>query len=370
MEALILIGKILAAIFIFGIIILVHEWGHFMAARWVGIRVNEFAMGMGPTLFKFGKGETVYSLRAFPIGGFCAMEGEDADSDDPRAFGSKKVWQRVVVVVAGAVMNLVLGFVLLVVMCATCIKPEADGRVMFSSTTIAQLAETTPAYETGLRPGDTILKINGKRVVTDQDISVLMQSDEDGVMDMVVRRTAEDGSTQKVTLPGVTFRIVENESGQRYLSYDFSVVGIDRTPWTTITQAAKMEYSIGTLVWRSLGDIVTGKYGLNELAGPVGTVDVIGDAVEGVATQEDIRDGLWVLFMLVAMITINVGIFNLLPLPALDGGRLLFLIIEGVTRRKVNPKYEGWIHAAGLILLLILMVVITFSDVSRLISGG
>ncbi|MDD2361676.1 MAG: site-2 protease family protein [Oscillospiraceae bacterium] len=367
-DILVTIGKILAAIFVFGIIIFVHELGHFLAARLMGVKVNEFALGMGPKIFKFGKKETAYSLRLFPIGGFCAMEGEDEESEHPRSFGSQKVWRRIVIIVSGVIMNIVLGFVLLLTIYAACMKPDSKGNVSFSSTVISGFAENASSYKTGLRVNDRILSINGKGVVTDKDIVILMQSDEDGIMDMVVRRQA-DNKSKKVKLKDIQFEI-KKEDGRQILIYDFSVKGIRRTPLTTITQAAKMEYSVATLVWRSLGDIVTGKYGLNELSGPVGTVGVIGDAVVGVVENGDMREGLSDLLMLVVLITVNVGIFNLLPLPALDGGRLIFLIYEGIFRRPVNPKYEGMVHIIGLILLLLLMVFVTFSDISRMITGG
>ncbi len=362
-------GKILVAVLIFGVIIVVHELGHFLVAKLMGVKVNEFAIGMGPAFLKWGKGETKYSLRAFPIGGYCAMEGEDAESPDPRAFGSKRVWRRVLIVIAGAVMNLILGFVVLVVIFSAFMVPDSNGKVQFSSTTIAQLNEQSLAYASGLRAGDTIVRINGKRVVTDRDIAMLMQSDEDYTLDMQVKRVT-DGAKQTVKLPAVQFdHAVDEKTGTRYLIYDFSVKGIERTPLSVITQAGKTEYSLATLVWRSLGEIITGKYGLNELSGPVGTVDAIGEAVENVTTAADIREGLNTLFMMVALITINVGIFNLLPLPALDGGRLMFLIYEGIFRHPVKPKYESMVHAIGLILLLLLMVVVTFSDITRLIGG-
>ncbi|MDD3692679.1 MAG: M50 family metallopeptidase [Oscillospiraceae bacterium] len=363
------VGQIIAAVFLFGIIILVHEIGHFIAARLMDVKVNEFALGMGPKIIKFGKKETKYSLRAFPIGGFCAMEGEDTESSDARSLGSKKVWQRIFIITAGVIMNLLLGFVLLLIIFAFCMKPDSDGRVLFSSTTIAKLSESASSFKTGLRPGDKIVAINGKGVVTDQDIAVLMQSDEDGKMDMTVRRKV-DGKRKKVELSGVTFELKKDEqSGRRYLVYDFTVVGIKRTVLSTISQAAKTEYSVATMIWRSLGDIITGKYGLNELSGPVGTVGAIGNVVEDAAQKKDLREGMYPLLMMVVLITVNVGIFNLLPLPALDGGRLMFLIYEGIFRRPVNPKYEGIVHAIGLILLLLLMVVVTFSDIWRLVTG-
>ncbi len=386
MVFLMTVLKILAALFIFGIIIMVHEWGHFLVAKWMKVRVNEFAIGMGPKLVSWGKGETRYSLRLFPIGGFCAMEGEDdgaptpaamggnADRDatdtengatvtesDNGSFAEKPVWRRILIVVAGATMNLILGFLVLFCTFAFCQTKAANGKAYFNSTTIAELPEDSPAYETGLRVGDTVLRVNGKRIATDMDLSMLMQSDEDGVLSMVVRRDGE-----KVTLPAVKFRLAtDEESGTRYLIYDFKVQGIERNAWTTLKQAGKMEYSMTVMVWRSLGDLLSGRYGLNDLSGPVGTVDYIGDAVSQAVTL----DGLRTLLTLVALITINVGVFNLLPLPALDGGRLLFLIIEGVTRKKIPAKYEGIVHFIGLLLLFALMIVVTFSDIRKLITG-
>ncbi len=375
--------KILAALFIFGIIIMVHEWGHFLVAKWMKVRVNEFAIGMGPKLISWGKGETQYSLRLFPIGGFCAMEGEDDGAPTPAAMGGnadrseeehagvgagesgsfaeKPVWRRVLIVVAGATMNLVLGFLVLLCTFAFCQKQADNGRVYFNSTTIAELPETSPAYETGLRVGDTVLRVNGKRIATDRDLSMLMQSDEDGVLSMVVRRDGE-----KLTLPAVQFRLAtDEETGTRYLIYDFKVQGVERNVWTTVKQAGKMEYSMTVMVWRSLGDLLSGRYGLNDLSGPVGMVDYIGDAV----SQAVSLDGWRTLLTMIALITINVGVFNLLPLPALDGGRLLFLIIEGVTRKKIPAKYEGIVHFIGLLLFFALMIVVTFSDIRKLITG-
>ncbi len=421
MVILATIGKILAALLIFGIIIMIHEFGHFIVAKLCRVRVNEFAIGMGPKICSFGRGETKYTLRLFPIGGFCAMEGEDPDTempeslggsgfhkddadeaasdetadanaltpdatasaesaaaddaaahtDDGRAFYQKPVWQRILIVIAGAMMNLVLGYVLLVVNYGFCQTPDASGRVLFSTTTIHSLAEDSSAYQTGLRPGDTIVSINGRRVVTaDFDMVSALQTDEDGVFDMVVKRPTADGGTERVELPNVTFQLVEAEDGTRYLKYDFVIVGEERTFLNTFSYALKNEYSVGVMIWRSLGDMITGKYGLNDLSGPVGTVDIIGDAVENVVTQVDKLAGVRTLLLLVILITVNVGVFNLLPLPALDGGRLVFLLVELIFRRKIPAKYEGLVNFIGLILLLLLMVVVTYSDVSKLITGG
>ncbi len=370
--------KILAALLVLGVLITIHEFGHFLLAKLMGVRVNEFAIGMGPHVLKWGKGETVYSLRLLPVGGFCAMEGEDegvatpqaiggrgtdqAAADSERSFANKKVWRRVLIVAAGAVMNLLLGYVLLLAYYGFLQTPYDDkGTVLFPTTTIARLEEDTTAYQSGLRAGDTILEVNGRRILTDSDLSMEMQNDADGVLTMVVRRGTEKGS-ERVELPAVKFALLsDEESGRQYLKYDFVLLGRVRTFGNTFTQAARQEVSVATIVWRSLVDIVRGRYGLNDLSGPVGTVDIIADAVASANTL----DGWRTLVMLMVMITVNLGVFNLLPLPALDGGRLVFLAWEGITRKPVPSKYEGVIHLVGLLLLLLLMLVVTYSDITK-----
>lgn len=402
MSGLTLVLKILAAILIFGLIIFVHELGHFVMAKLMGVKVNEFAMGMGPKLLQFGKKETKYTLRLLPIGGFCSMGGggrsgcrsvalpsREEPSDSPvsaeeprpeavkaesRAFCDKKVWRRVLIVVAGATMNLILGFVLLVVYYGVCTMPNSQGERLYATMTIAQLKEEATSYQSGLRPGDEILKINGKTVFSDLDLTSILQSgkSENGKahFDMVVRREV-DGKKQKVTLPDVIFDVkIDEETGRTALIYDFVLLGVEQGFGNTFLQAAKSECSVAIMVWRTLGDILTGNFNRNDLAGPVGTVDVIGDVVQNAVRQEHWQVGLGNLLFMISLITVNVGVFNLLPVPALDGGRLVFLIIEGVTRHKVPAKYEGLIHAIGLILLLILMVFVTFGDIGRLLRGG
>ena len=365
---------------------MIHEFGHFMVAKLTGVRVNEFAIGMGPRLLKWGRGETVYSIRLFPIGGFCAMEGEDegaptpsalggnndretGEVDEGRSFAQKKVWQRVLIVIAGAVMNLLLGFALLLLYNGALTEPPPNyDKVLFPTTTIARLEETASAYQSGLRPGDTIVEVNGRRILMDTDLTLEMQNDADGTLQMVVLRPTENGE-EKVNLDAVQFVVQQDETtGRRYLKYEFSLLGIERTFWNTLSVSAKQELSIATVVWRTLVDMVQGEYGFNDLSGPVGTVDIIADAVEDTVRDTRSLQAWRSLVMLMIMITVNLGVFNLLPLPALDGGRLLFLLWEGLTRKPVPAKYEALVHFAGILLLIALMLVITYSDITKLFT--
>ncbi len=375
------VGRLLAALVLFGLIVMIHELGHFLAAKAMGVQVNEFAIGFGPKLLQFGKKETRYSIRLFPLGGFCAMEGEDAAGggevnlkeadtakDNPRSFLNKPVWRRVIITVAGVAMNLVLGFLVLLVYHGVCILPEEDGKTYYTGTQIQVLQSDSPAYQSGLRPGDTLLKIDGQRVFSWMDITFLLQNDDNGVFDIQVRRTV-NGKETKVTLADVAFRREYSEkTGGYVLYYDFYVKAVPKTFASTVSESARVECSLAVTVWRSLKGMFTGQFGLNDLSGPVGTVDVIGDVVEDAVQQTQWQVGLGNVLMLLALLTVNVGVFNLLPLPALDGGRLLFLTWEGITRRPVPPKYEGLVHAIGLGLLLLLILVVTFNDVIKIVS--
>lgn len=376
-----MIGRLLAAVFLFGIIIMVHELGHFLAAKALGVQVNEFAIGFGPKLFQFGKKETKYSLRLLPIGGFCAMEGEDAAgggevslqvkdaaAENPRSFYNKPVWRRVIITVAGVAMNILLGFVLLLVYHGVCTVPEANGETYYTGTRISDLQEDTAPYQSGLRVGDELLSIDDQRVFSWRDIQFLLQSSDDGVFDMEVSRIV-NGEETTVELTDVTFRREYVKDAKRHvLYYDFYLEAVPQTLGSTLEQSVRVEGSLAVTVWRTLKGMFTGQFGLNDLSGPVGTVDVIGDVVEGAVQETQWQVGLGNILMLLALLTVNVGLFNLLPLPALDGGRLLFLIWEGITRKRVPPKYEGLVHAIGLGLLLLLILYVTFNDILRIFS--
>ncbi|MBR2953089.1 MAG: site-2 protease family protein [Clostridia bacterium] len=342
----------LVAILFFGLLISIHELGHFTFAKLFKVKVNEFALGMGPAIFKKKKGDTTYALRLLPIGGYVSMEGEDEESTDENAFNRKKVWQKIIIVAAGAIMNLILG----VVIVATCLSMED----LIGTNQIHSFEKNAVSQQSGLEVGDQILEINGHRVFSDMDISFLMTRSEDGIYDMTVRRDGE-----KVELSDVKFETTV-EQGYTLIKYDFIIRGVEPNFFNVVTNAFKQTASIGRLVWLSLFDLVTGKFGLSDLSGPVGTVNILADITSSAVES---RANLISALTLMAFVSINIGIFNLLPLPALDGGRLFFLAVEGIRRKPINPKYEGYVHGAGLVLLLLLMVVVTFNDILNLVKN-
>ncbi|MBR6790354.1 MAG: site-2 protease family protein [Oscillospiraceae bacterium] len=337
-------GNIITTLVIFAVIILIHEFGHFTAAKLSGVRVNEFSLGMGPALFRFGKGETTYCLRAFPIGGSVSMEGEDDSSDDARAFCNKKVGFRIIIVAAGAIMNLILGFCIL---CGVTASQEH-----LASNVVAQITEGSSIAATGLQPSDEILKINGHTIWVESDIVYELTRDVDGVVEMLVRRGDE-----KVTLDAVTFSFRDDA-----LVLDFKVLAREKTLWSVLDYSFSKTVSIGRTVWLSFGDLLTGKASVHDLAGPIGMTQVVGEVR---------KIGWSSVFTLAAFITINVGIFNLLPIPALDGGRLVFLLLEVIRRgKRIDPDHEAYVHLAGFALVILLMIVVTFNDIVGLFKAA
>ena len=343
--------SILFALLIFEVIIIIHELGHFMVAKACGVKVNEFAIGMGPAIFKKKKGETLYALRVFPIGGYCSMEGEDANSTDDRAFCKKSVPKRMAIVVAGIVMNLILGYILLII--------HTAWTAPITSTQISWFEENAKSQSTGLQVGDEIVKINGMRIFTPTDMSYQFQNDEDSVFDMVVKRDGEN-----VELKDVTF-----STQDKTMHVDFKVLPLEASFGKVMSYSLRQTASDARLIYISLADLVRGKYSIRDLSGPVGIVDTIGQVIESETDEQtgiDWTSLVQTMLSLGAFITINIGLFNLLPLPALDGGRLVFLIIEAIRRKPVPPEKEGIVHFAGLALLLVLMVVVTVSDIIKI----
>lgn len=342
-----LIIKIIACVFVFGLVIFIHELGHFVTAKLSGIKVNEFAIGMGPTLFSWEKGETTYALRLLPVGGFVAMEGEDEESEDERSFSKAPVSRRLLVIVAGGVMNLILGFVILWVL--------VSNQSVITSRTVAVFEENASTQQSGLRVGDEILAVNGRRCFIADDLIYEFVRTQDGTADLTVLRDGE-----KVQLENVRFDTVPNETdGSLNLVVDFKVLPIEVTPLTALKEAGLWLCSLARLVFLSLVDLVTGRVPMSGISGPVGVVTVIAEAVSY---------GWRSLAMVMALITVNLGVFNLMPFPALDGGKLFLLLVEAVRRKPIPEKYEIWINSAGFALLLGLMVFATFNDVTRLLG--
>ena len=270
------------------------------------------------------------------------MEGESDQSDDPRAFCNQAVWKRIIIVCAGAIMNLVLGFIIILALTI----PNKT----LASTTIAEFSEGASTQASGLQVGDQILKINDRTMWVDSDIIFALSTDADGVVDMVVRRDGE-----KVTLNNVQFTI---DGGT--LVIDFKVVGLQRGLVNTLGYSLGKTASIGRLIWISIGQLVTGQAAISDLSGPIGTAQAVGEATKA---------GMSTVMNLFAFITVNVGIFNLLPIPALDGGRLVFLLFEAITRKRIKPEYEAYVHFAVFILVIALVVFVSYQDIVNLIRG-
>ncbi len=337
---------ILVSVLVFGLVILIHELGHFLTAKASGITVNEFSIGMGPRLFGFKRGGTAYSIRLFPVGGYVMMEGEDEESEKEGSFQKAPVSRRILVTVAGAVMNLILGFVILTYI--------VSSQSAILSRTVGEFYPNAATQRQGLQVGDTILAVNGRRCFIANDISYEFARTQNATADLTVLR---DG--QEIQLDGIVFDTAEQD-GVQYMVLDFKVYPIEKTVGSVLAEAARWTASFARMVALSLADLVTGRIPVNNLSGPVGIVQAIGQASSM---------GLESVLLLLALITINLGVFNLLPVPALDGGRLVFLLIEAVRRRPVPQKYEIAVNAAGFVLLIGLMLFATFNDITRLIPG-
>lgn len=363
---------LIAALIVFSAVIAIHEFGHFTVAKLCGIQVNEFSIGMGPALWKKIYKGTQYSLRALPVGGYVALEGEEspesqqaeaardeweAEEENPVPpeqrtgipLNEAPVWQRVLVMVAGAFMNFVLGFVVLVILVAA-----QEGAI--TSKTIYSIENDALCGQTGLQAGDEIVAVNGRRCFVANDILYELVRTEAYRARFTVKR---DG--QKVELPDVQFDTWQDENGQTHMTLGFTVYGIKKTPLNVLKEAWNSTLYYGRIVFTSLADLVRGRESINNLSGPVGIVTAIGQAASY---------GWQDLLELLALITINLGVFNLLPFPALDGGKVVFLIIEGVTGHAVPEKLQGTLTIAAFALLFGLMLFATYNDIIRLVTGA
>lgn len=343
--------QIILAILAFGMLVIMHEFGHFITAKRGGVQVNEFWIGMGPTLLKKQYHGTLYCLKVLPFGGACVMEGEDSESENEHAFGKASLPRRMLIVAAGALMNFLVGFLIVLAV----MRPNGPDGGYIISTLASVDPASTAAAEGGLMAGDEILKVDGYKILLRSDFEVALARGEDTTYEIVVRRNGE-----KITLPAVKLEAtIDAGDGRKMIGLTFAEqpnsIGLH------LSMAVRTSVSYARMVWASLGMLVSGQVDVDQLSGPVGVAEVMADTA---------KYSMISFFQLVAFISINLGVMNLLPLPALDGGRLLFLIIEAVRRKPVPPKYEGYIHAAGLVLLLALMVYVTGQDILRIVAGG
>ena len=349
---------IILAILIFGVLIATHEFGHFAAAKLSDVKVNEFSVGMGPAIFKKRKGETLYSFRLLPVGGYCAMEGEDEDGEsaDPRSFHKAKRLHQLLILASGAAMNFVTGLLLISLLYA--------GSAGFIRPTFHNYIEGYGLEDCGLLPGDIFVELDGHRIYTYGDLSVYLSRAE-STIDYVVER---DGVRVRVDNVHMPLQERVEEDGTTTVLRGF-YVGQNIVPATFFTRIQYTWYTAVNFVrtvWMSLGDLIGGVYGIRDLSGPVGIVDTMSQIGE---QSESAGDAVSDLTYLAAFIAVNLAVMNLLPLPALDGGRIFFLLLNAVLPWKIPAKYEGYVHMAGLALLMFLMVLVTVSDVGKLIGA-
>lgn len=339
-------GYILLAIFVFGLLIFIHELGHFICARRCGVEIKEFAIGMGPQIAGWTSKEnnTKYSLRLLPIGGYVSMLGEDEDSDSENAFNNKSVFKRLLIVSAGPAMNLVLGFIVMAIMISL-------SGALYSNTIYYKDNAPSISESCGLRDGDTIIKVESTRVYTWYELSYEIINKGFEPLDITVKRNGEIINLENVVFPTIEVSGVlcgdvdflpENE--------EFNLLNIAKHSFFRSVSTVKM-------VIDSFIDLLKGRYGIEAMSGPVGITQTIGDFA---------ARGLNYFLHIFVIITINLGVFNLFPIPALDGGRILFLLIEAIIGRPLNRKVEGYIHFAGLVLMLGLALLVTFNDILRL----
>lgn len=333
------------AILLFCIMIFPHELGHFIAARKMGVKVNEFSFGMGPKIWKKQGKETLYSIRLFPIGGFCAMEGEDGDSEEPRAFGNKKPWQKIVVLAAGSFMNIV---------CAVVIMSLVVGVMGFTTTVIGQVSDGFPAQAAGIMEGDKIIQIDDSQIEQWMDVSRAIQASEGEAMSVTVERGKQVETFSVV--PQLTEGV--DAQGNPAQGYAIGVTSkISHNPLKAVVSGAQATWNIAKTMFSALGQLFTGKAGVDDLSGPVGMVNMVSQTAEY---------GFWYYGFLTALICVNLAIINMLPLPALDGGRIIFVIYTMITGKTVSEKVEGTVHFVGMMLLLALMVFVTMNDITRI----
>lgn len=330
---------IISSIIIFLLVILIHEFGHFIVAKRNGVSVLEFSIGMGPKLFQRESNGTLYSLRVLPVGGYCQLEGEDEENDSPNSLNNQSPLVRLKVILAGAIMNFILAFILLILLMSV-------SRV---STEVSGVIKDSPAYSSGIQTGDQIVSINGENVSDGEELLKSIKESQ-GDLNIGVIRDSQSKNIKVTPRLENNIRKIGVNFQEEYNIKNFSIVKGFKKGLITFLNLTGMLYKF-------LGMLITGQLGLGGVSGPVGVVKEIGNAAKtGVAN----------LIFLLAYININLGVFNLLPIPALDGGRAIFILIEMIFGKKISQEKEGYIHMVGLILLLALIAIVTIKDVIKL----
>ena len=344
-----------AAVLIFGIIIMIHEFGHFLFAKLNGIGVIEFSLGMGPRLYSFEKGGTRYSIKILPFGGSCMMLGEDEENSDQSAFNNKSVWASISVVAAGPIFNFLLAFLLsMVIVGLTGCQPA----------TVMEVMDGYPAKEAGLLPGDLITEINGRNIHSKDDITLYIQTHAGKTITVEYKRADGNGGVERRS--AVIVPQYSEEDGGYLMGVRFDGVAkpVSGLGQLLVHSAYEVKYWI-QYVFDAFYMMFHGEVSLNDLSGPVGIVTTIDDTVDQV-----IPYGRTVVILTLInfciLLSANLGVMNLLPIPALDGGRLVFLFIEAVRGKPIDKEKEGMVHMAGMMLLMALMVLVLFNDVRKL----
>lgn len=341
---------ILLAILVFGFLILIHEGGHFLFARLFHVTVKEFSVGMGPRLLYYDskKSGTRYSLSMLPIGGYVAMAGEDEESDDPNSFDKKPAWQRFIITAAGATVNIVAGFLAMILLASI---------INLGSTTVhsfvpkSESGYDVSSEESGLRPGDTVLSVGGRRVHILDELSYEIMRRADKPVTVEVLRNGETVRLENVVFP------TDSQNDQTFGMMDFRVERVEKNAGTVLSHSLRKSFLIVRMCWEALFDLIRGRYTFAAVSGPIGITGAIGAAAKA---------GFAAFLNMVVLISINLGVMNLLPIPALDGGRLIMILAEMLTRRKLPAQVERWINGVGLILLLGLSAVVALMDVLRI----
>ncbi len=352
--------SVIFAIFLFSVLIFVHELGHFTAAKLSGVQVNEFSMFMGPAIWKKQAGETLYAIRCIPIGGYCAMEGEDGGSDNPRSFDKAAWWKRLIILAAGAAMNFLIGVVLMVIvvlMVSVCLPGKQTAVPVIAS--FEDYA--TVNGENGLQAGDRIVEVDGEKLYSYSDFSKILSLNPGDVHDITVRRNGEKVVLKDFLLEKHEVTLENGSTGLRYgINFTLSTPNF----WEKLGMAWNQSLDAVRMVRLSLQMLLGGKVGIKDMSGPVG---IVSEMSKVAAASDSKVTALLNMLYFGGFIAINLAVMNLLPIPALDGGRIVCLLItvvvEAITKKKINPKYEGYLHGAGMILLLALMAIIMFKDV-------